>query len=132
MAIFNQVIAPAIYVYDIQTNQFLGRAKFDLTTEGEKMLLDLINNGAPVTSIPVVNLSFEPASGYIPPAEIETPIRNGVFRALFAMDKVGKTVPIEIQGTFSTKMRSNGFDTSLYASSAEFKDVQINSIHEVH
>lgn len=130
MSIFNQILTPVLYVYDLETNQFLGKASFDLSPDGEKNLLNWVNHGAALTSVPVFNLSFAPAPGYIPPTGMETPKRKGVFRAFLVMDKMGRGVPIEMQGTFSAKMRSDGYSKQLYTSSLEFQNIQIDFLRE--
>lgn len=128
---FTEIKHPSAYVYDPQTNQYLGQASFQLSTDAEQKLLNFINDGVPLDTLTVLNLSFEPTSAYTPPEGLESDKRNGTFRGLFKMAGGETCIPIELRGSFVTRLRSNGFETHLFAGSADLHDIHINATHEV-
>lgn len=127
---FTQIISPITYVYDAQTNKPIGYATFNLAAESEKKILDLVNKGVPLDNITVFNLNFHPTADYVPPVPLEPHRRKATFRALFTKRGTGDSIPIEIHGSFVTRMRSTEL-AQIYTSSADFYDIKVDSIVEV-
>ena len=79
---FTQITNPSVMAYDAATGKFWGEARFDLTEEAERSLLNRINYGVPLGPLVMLNSDFEPSSDYIPIIPNRTYHQNGIFYAL--------------------------------------------------
>ncbi len=127
---FTQISNPTALIYDPKTGELLGKATFQLTNETEKNILDFVNNGAPIPALTMLDIKFDPTPAYVPPKALQSYPRKGVFKALFKMCGSYMSLPIELDGTFTTQMRSGAFGTQDFVSSADFKDIHVDSMKQ--
>lgn len=127
---FTQISNPTALIYDPKTEELLGKATFQLTNETEKSILDFVNHGVPIPVLTMLDIKFDPTPAYVPPKAMHTYPRKGVFKAYFKMCKSYMSLPIELDGTFITQMRSSAFGTQGFVSSADFKDIHVDSMKQ--
>lgn len=128
---YTGIINPSIDIYDAETNEFLGEARFELSSEAERKLLDLVNDRKPFTSLVVLDLQFQPAGGYVPLDPYKMYRFKGLFRALFTKSGTGVSVPIEMRGAFNMRLRSIGSGQRQYLNSVDFSNIEVDSIQEI-
>lgn len=125
---YNQIINPSVTAYDAATGAFLGEARFTLTPEAEKVLLDWANYRIPIPSFIVVDSVFVPSGQYVPIIPNKTYHQEGIFRALFTRADTGQKVPIEMRGTYDWRARSVNPGNNI--ESAEFSNIRMNPLQE--
>ena len=126
---FTQITNPSVMAYDAATGKFWGEARFDLTEEAERSLLNRINYGVPLGPLVMLNSDFEPSSDYIPIIPNRTYHQNGIFYALLTDGDSGERVPVEMRVTYDWRTRST--EPGTYLSSVEFNNMQIHDIRTV-
>ena len=126
--LYNRIISPSVMAYDAATGGFLGEARFTLTAEAEKALLDWANYRIPIPSFIVVDSIWVPSDQYVPIIPNKTYHQEGIFRALFRRSDTGQMVPIEMRGTYDWRARS--VDSGNYIESAEFSNIKMNPLQE--
>lgn len=118
-------------IFDGETNQFLGEARFELSSEAESKLLDWVNDRKPFTSLMVFNLNFQPADrDYVFPTPYKTYKFKGIFRALFTESDTGMKVPVEMRGVYDVRIRSIGPGTQHYI--VDFDNIKVESTNEAY
>jgi len=127
--LYTKITSPSVYAYDIDTNTYLGEAKFELTPESEKALLNWVNYRIPIESLVMVSSDFMPSADYSPIVPNRTYHQQGILRGLFTEDNRGVEVPIEMRITYDWRSRS--IEPGNYLSSVEFSHIQIQSTNEV-
>lgn len=122
---------PSLDVYNGETNQFLGEATFELSSESQEKLLDWGNKRKPFSSLIVFNLNFRPAAkDYVFPTPFKTYPRKGIFRALFMESSTHLSVPVVIRISYDLRVRSIGPGPNNF--NADFNDIIINSTNEAY
>lgn len=125
---YNQILNPSVMAYDLATGAFLGEARFTLTSEAERALLDWANYRIPIPSFIVIDSVFVPSDKYVPIIPGKTYHQEGIFRALFTRADTGQKVPIEMRGTYDWRARS--VDPGNYIESAEFSNINMSPLQE--
>lgn len=126
--LYNQITNPSVMAYDAATGAFLGEARFTLTAEAEKALLDWANYRIPIPSFIVVDSVWVPSDQYMPIIPNKTYHQEGIFRALFKRSDTGQMVPIEMRGTYDWRARS--VETGNYIESADYSNIKMNPLQE--
>ncbi len=126
--LYSQITNPSVIAYDAATGDFLGEARFTLTQQAEKALLDWVNYRVPIPSFVVVDSTFVPSDKYVPIIPNRTYHQEGIFRALFTRTDTGQKVPIEMRGTYDWRTRS--VDPGTDVESAEFSNIKMNPFQE--
>lgn len=126
---YTKITNPSVDVYDGKTNQFLGEARFELTSEAEQELLNWINNRVPFRSLIMLNSDFQPSENYVPIVPNKTYHQKGIFRALLTEGDTGKKIPVEIRGTYDWRARS--VEPGTFLSSVEYSNVKIDEIEKI-
>lgn len=126
--LYNRIISPSVMAYDADTGAFLGEARFTLTAEAEKALLDWANYRIPIPSFIVVDSVWVPSDQYMPIIPNKTYHQEGIFRALFKRSDTGQMVPIEMRGTYDWRARS--VETGNYIESADYSNIKMNPLQE--
>jgi hypothetical protein len=117
-------------VYDVETGKLVGNARFKLSPESEKALLDLVNNGKPPKSLLLINEEvFNTPEDYLPPTGSIPVRREGIFRAWFRQDD-GNTVPIEIRLIFDALVRGSRMPNKYFFDSTQYSNIKIESINQ--
>jgi len=126
---YSQIINPVVDAFDYESGKFLGEARFDLTTEAEKSLLDWVNYRIPIKSFVVLNSDFEPSDNYVPIIPNQTYHQKGIFRALFEQEDTGIKVPIEMRGTYDWRARS--VEAGTFIRSADYSNINMDPSQEI-
>lgn len=126
--IYSQITNPSVAAYDAATGEFLGEARFKLTPEAEKALLDWANYRAPIPQFVVLDSDFEPSDKYTPIVPNKTYHQNGIFRALLTQADTGRKIPIEMRGTYDWRARS--VEAGNFVRSADYSNVKLNTLQE--
>lgn len=128
---FTQVSIPTIDIFNGETNEFVGEARFNLTQETGDALLQMVNYARVPNSLILLDLDFyRPSANYLPP-NMDTPLRrNGIIRALFTEGESGQRVPLEIRFKFRARARSAA-QNPYFFDSVEYTDLHLDSVREV-
>ena len=126
---YTQIVNPAVDAFNYDTGKFLGEARFDLTPEAEKALLDWVNYRIPIESFIVLNSDFEPSDAYVPIIPNQIYHQKGIFRALFKQEDTGKLVPIEMRGTYDWRARS--VEAGTFIRSADYSNIMMDPSQEI-
>jgi len=125
---YSQITNPSVTAYDAATGAFLGEARFTLTQQAERALLDWANFRMPIPSFVVVDTVFVPSDQYVPIIPNKIYHQEGIFRALFTRTDTGQKVPIEMRGTYDWRSRSVDLGNNI--ESAEFSNIKMNPFQE--
>ena len=125
---YSKITNPSVDAYDATTGKFLGEARFTLTPEAEKALLNWANYRVPPPPFVVINSTFEPGNNYVPIVPNRTYHQKGILRALFTQAETGLKVPIQMRGTYDWRARS--VDAGTYITSAEYSNIQLDPLQE--
>lgn len=126
---YTQIIDPIVDAYDYDTGKFIGEARFELTPEAEKSLLNWVNYRIPVKPFIVLNSDFEPSDAFIPIIPNQTASQKGIFHALFRQGDTGTLVPIEMRGSYDWTARS--VEPGTFIRSAEYSNIQMDPSQKI-
>lgn len=126
---YSRIINPTVDAFDFDTGEFLGEARFELTPEAEKTLLDWVNYRVPIQSFNVINSDFEPSDAYVPIIPNRTYHQQGIFRGLLVQSDTGRSVPVEMRGSYDWKARS--VEAGTFIRSAEYSNVLMDPSQEI-
>lgn len=125
---FVKISNPSVDAYDSNTNRYIGEARFDLTQEAERELLNWINGRTSIKPFTIVNSNFRPSTEYVPIIPNKTYHQKGIFRAVLT-DDTGMQIPVEARVTFDWRSRS--VDPNEFIRSAEYSNIKIEDTNEV-
>jgi len=126
---YTKIENPSIVIYDGKSNELIGVATFKLNNESERALLDLVNYGVRPTYLTVLDLDlYQPASSYIPPKPFDSYAREGTINASFIDSYSGNPVPVEIRMKYNALARGNLLGNLFHFDSAEFNNIEIESV----
>ncbi|MGE4213693.1 MAG: hypothetical protein AB7E42_02825 [Anaerotignaceae bacterium] len=126
-----RIIDPNISIFNGDTNEFIGSARFNLTPESEKDLLQLVNYNITPKSLLLLNLIFYQQSTYFDPPTLDQPTnRKGILRAILLNDS-GEQVPIEIRLRYDAIARGNLTGIRTFFESAEYNNIAVDSIERI-
>lgn len=129
---FTKITNPVIDIYNGETNQFIGEARFKLSADAEQELLQLVNNNKTPSSLVLMDVDlYQPSESYVPPTPFIAYTRKGILRALFTDFITGELVPIEIRFKYDTRARGNLSGNLYYFNSVEFNNIVVESIQEI-
>ena len=128
---FDQIANLTIDTFNGLSGQFVGQARFELTQESEKALLNLVNYNIKPQTMTILNLDFyQPSENYSPPRIYDTLRRAGIVRAIFVDSVNGFQVPYEIRLSYLARARSEGINPYFF-SSVEWNNIIIDSVQRV-
>lgn len=126
---FDRVSTPRIEIYDNKTNEYYGRATFDITQDAERGLLGMINNAKAPSSIVLQNVTFFPSSSsYVPPGLFEKYTRNGIIRAEFRDADSKLWMPADIYVGLDAQARGNLLGDKYHFDNVEYSNFVIRNI----
>ncbi|HCT64065.1 MAG TPA: hypothetical protein DIC60_02125 [Lachnospiraceae bacterium] len=126
---YTKISNPEIVVYDGETKELIGKAKFMLSPSTENKLLQLVNYNIKPSSLLLLNvILYEPAEGYSIPLPYYQYMREGKITALFTEADTKRQVPIEIAIKYKT--RAHGANPAMpnYYDSVVFSDIEVVSV----
>lgn len=126
---YSRIINPSVDVFDSETGEFLGQARFELPPDAEKALLNWVNYRVPIQSFNVINSDFEPSDAYVPIIPNRIYHQQGIFRGLFVQEDTGHSVPVEIRGSYDWRARS--VEAGTFIRSAEYSNVTMDPSQEI-
>lgn len=130
---YTKINNPSIVIYNGETNEFIGTATFTLTSKSEEALLQLLNYGIKPSSITVLNLNlYQPSATYIPPTPYNAYRREGTIYASVTDAYTGTAMPVEISIKYDARARGNSLGTLYHFDSAEFSNIEIESVKIIY
>lgn len=128
---FNQIENRTIDTFNGINGLFVGDARFDLTPESEKALLNLVNYNIKPKTLTLLNLDFyQPSENYSPPNIYDPIQRTGIIRAIFVDSVNGFQVPYEIRIRYLARAREAGNNPYFFAS-VDWTDIVVDSVQRV-
>jgi hypothetical protein len=101
---YTKITNPILYVYDVNTNQYIGSVKFNLPPSSEKKLLDLVNSNKVPNSLLLTNADLYPTDqSYFSEIAVKTVPRRGVLRAYYTDSEAKTFDPIDIQYRYEVR-----------------------------
>lgn len=129
---YSEVSNASLNIYDGETGNYIGEARFTLSTEAAAKLLDLFNYGKVPDSLLLLDVNlYHPSSSYIPPEPYQLYKRKAILRALFTDASTREQVPYEIRMTYDTRARGNLSGNLYYFDSVELNNINIADIQKV-
>lgn len=125
---YSKITNPSVEAYDAATGKFMGEARFTLTPQAERALLDWANYRVPPPPFVVLDSYFVPSNDYVPIVPNRTYHQKGIFRGLFTQQETGLKVPIEMRGTYDWRARS--LDYGNYISGADYSNIRMDPLQE--
>lgn len=131
---FTHIERPSIVIYDAENNKLIGTATFEFTPQAEQELLGLVEDGVKPSSLTLLNLNlYQTEKNYVPPSDpYKAYNREGTINASLKDSITGKDVPVEIKLKFKLRARGVPNGNSYYFHSAEFGDIEIESIKIIY
>ena len=130
---YTKISDPSMEIYNGETNEFIGVAEFDLSTNAEYDLLNLVNYGKLPESLLIFNLSLhQPDKSYVPPTPYVEHLRKGTIIALFTDSFAGKQIPIEIKINYIARANSVYFGDYNSYPSVIYTNIVVESVIENH
>jgi hypothetical protein len=126
-----KIAEPEIAVFDVD-GQFVGLARFQLPSNTESALLDLVNNQKTPQVLFLLNVEMPVASKNYRPPNVNIPIkRKGILRAEFVAD-TGDVSLIEIHITFDSVVRGGEkSEKGYFFNSVQYSNINVDSVNIV-
>lgn len=128
---YTQIKNPAIALYDEEGN-LTGVATFQLTSESEEALLNFVNNGTKLSSLTLLDVDLYGTKYYEPPAPFASYDREGTLYTLLLDSLTGRYTPVAIKFKFKLRTRGNLTGSIYHFDSADYNDIQIESVNFFH
>ena len=125
---FSKIINPEIFIYDGETGEPIAQTQFDLSVNGEKALLDLVNYNEVPYRLLLLNLRFQPTEHYIPPSLDQPVKRRGVIKGLFKDSYSGGLEPVEIHIRYDARARGNLMGNEYFFDSVEYSNIELEEV----
>ena len=123
---------PRIIIYDGDTKELIGTAKFDLSPSAENDLLQLVNYNTPPSSLLLLNLNlYEPAENYTRPEPYFKYVREGKIKASFTDLYTKNQIPLEIIIKYNVRANSANPKNLEFYDSVIFDGIEVISIKRV-
>lgn len=125
---YTKILNPSLAVYDIETNELIGTAKFNLAPNSENDLLQLVNSNRQLSSLLLLNLVLIPVKkSYISEVVDKSIPRRGILSAIYTnpIDKL--TDRIDIQMKFKVRAYSFATGIPLHFESVSLSNIDVES-----
>lgn len=120
---------PKIIIYDGDTKELIGTAKFDLSPSAENDLLQLVNYNITPSSLLLLNLNlYEPAENYLRPAPYYKYMREGKIKASFTDLYTKNQIPLQSMIKYYVRAHSANAKNLKFYDSVIFDGIEVISI----
>lgn len=125
---FVKITNPQISIYDAQTGIPVSETRFNLSSDAEKALLDLVNYNKVPPTLLLLDVKFQPLELYIPPS-LHGPVKRiGIIRGLFTDAGSGEMKPVEIRIRYDARARGNLLGDNYFFDSVEYSNIELESV----
>lgn len=129
---YTKISNPEIVIYDGDTNELIGTAKFDLPPKSENDLLDLVNYNIAPSSLLLLNADlYDPAENYVRPEPYYRHNREGKIKAYFTDSDTKNQIPIEIIVKYKARAYSANPKRLNFYDSVNFDDIEVMSVKKI-
>lgn len=126
---YDEIYDTSLSVFDDQTSEFIGTARFNLTPEAEQKLLSLIEFNTDPGELILSNVEFLPSSDrYTPPYPFARVRRHSILNAMVRDHRSRKHTPIEIELKYDRIARSCLTNNPNRLESAELSNIELMEI----
>lgn len=129
---FSKIRKPSLIIYDDQTDELVGAAKFVFAQNSEKAIYELLNNNIKPSSLLLLNLNLFPTSDkYRPPPLYQAIKRRGVIRAEYTESDSNEQIPIDIHIRYDARANS-GFGYPYHIDSVLLENIQVQAVEKYY
>lgn len=129
---YTKISNSEIIIYDGETKELIGTAKFDLSPSAEDNLLQLVNYNITPSSLLLLNLNlYEISESYARPAPYYRYMREGKIRATYTDLYTKDLVTLEIVLKYNVRVNSANPRNLHFYDSVNFDDIEVVAVIEV-
>lgn len=129
---YDQIANASASLFDGDTDHFLGKARFSLSDDSQKVLLNLLNYGKIPEKLVVSDANlYDPAGDYVPPEPYEAYRRSSVLNAVVRDKYSGEQVPVEIRLKYDSRVRSHASKNPHYFDCVGLDNIEVEDVREV-
>lgn len=127
---YKKISNPEITIYDGETKELIGTAKFDLSPRSEYDLLQLVNYNIAPSSLLMLNMNlYDPAESYVRPEPYCRYMREGKIKAFFTDSDTKSRIPIEIIIKYNARANSANPQNINFYDSVNFDNIKVISVN---
>jgi len=129
---YASIVNTSLNVFDHDTGNYIGKARFVLPAESEHALLELINYGrVPGTLILMDVTLYNPSRSYTPPKAFQSCRRDSILYAILYDVDSERQVPVEIRLQYDLRTKTLLSGDFCYYESAELSGIKAAEIRIV-
>jgi len=129
---YDRIVNTSLDVFDRDTGNYIGKARFVLPAESEKALLDLINFGKIPKQLVLIDVSlYNPSKSYVLPEAFQVYRRNSILNAALRDTDSGEQMPVEIRLKYDARVKAHPLGPLFYFDAVELFNLAVASIRAV-
>jgi len=129
---YDRITNTSLNIFDRDTGNYIGYARFVLPAESENALLNLVNFGKVPTLLILTNVSlFEPSKSYAVPGASQIVHRNSILNAALRDTDSGEQIPVEIRLKYDVRVKTNPLGSVCYFDAAELSNLVVAGVRAV-
>ena len=129
---YDRIVNTSLHIFDRDTGNYIGKARFVLPMESENALLDLINFGKIPKVLILMNVSLnDPSKNYVLPEAFKKYQRNSILNATLRDFDSGEQMPVEIRLKYDVQVKGHPSGTLCHFDVMELSNIAVVSVRAV-